>query len=153
MKTLLTGHTNKENAYIIADYPYGYRLRCKMRCWIETATKGKGKGEQRYCTQTTNPKITSMESWNKEKCGTYAPMVVMYLDEAGHVHCSHLHHYYDGAVRFVGFREEFYDQMTDDMKKHFHRLEDASRLINPESWKKWNEENAVKKPEEVDKVS
>lgn len=32
---VLSGHTSPETAYIISDYPYGFRLRCKIRYWLE----------------------------------------------------------------------------------------------------------------------
>lgn len=81
METLV-GHTSPETAYVVEDYPYGFRLRCKIRYWIETHKK---KG-QRFLSQTTNPKIESREVWNKPKASTYSILKVMYLDDQGHVH-------------------------------------------------------------------
>jgi hypothetical protein len=80
MKRLL-GHETRETAYVVDDYPYGFRLRCKIRYWIEHR-KGFG---FRFCSQTTNPK-KSGEVWNKEKCGTYSDGIhLMYLDDENHV--------------------------------------------------------------------
>ncbi len=76
----LIGHKSPETAYVISDYPYGFRLRCKIRYWIETKKHG-----QRLMTQTTNPKIEGREVWNKPKASTYSPILIMYLDEKGHV--------------------------------------------------------------------
>lgn len=76
----LTGHTTPETAYVVEDYPYGFTLRCKIRYWIETKTSY----GQRLCSQTTNPK-KDYEVWNKPKCGTYHPALVMGLDEKNHV--------------------------------------------------------------------
>jgi hypothetical protein len=56
-----------ETAVIIPDYPYGFRLRCMMRVWVEYKA---GKGF-RYCTQTSNPKKPGTV-WNKPKAGTYS---------------------------------------------------------------------------------
>ena len=56
MATVLHGHTAPQTAFLVNDYPYGFRLHCKMRWWIETADKGAKKGQQRVMTQTTNPK-------------------------------------------------------------------------------------------------
>jgi hypothetical protein len=72
MLKVLAGHTSPETAYVVEDYPYGFRLRCKIRYWIETK-KGHG---QRFCSQTTNPKIAG-EHWNKPKCGTYSVLLVL----------------------------------------------------------------------------
>jgi hypothetical protein len=77
----LLGHETQETAYVVDDYPYGFRLRCKIRYWIEHR-KGFG---FRFCSQTTNPK-KSGEVWNKEKYGQYTEgVVVLFLDEQNHV--------------------------------------------------------------------
>jgi hypothetical protein len=81
---IMTGHTSPETAYVVDDYPYGYVLRCKIRYWIETASKGAKKGQSRFMSQTTNPKVDG-EAWNKPKGGTYDAMEFMYLDGEGHV--------------------------------------------------------------------
>ncbi len=74
---LLIGHTSPETAYIQDDYPYGRRLRCVRRCWIETTSHG-----QRFCAQTKDPK-RSYEHWNAPKKSTYYELVVMVLDQSG----------------------------------------------------------------------
>ena len=51
--TVLHGHTTRETAYLVNDYPYGFRLRCKIRYWLEYK-KGHG---HRPVSQTTNPKV------------------------------------------------------------------------------------------------
>ena len=66
MREILKGHTSPETAYVVDDYPYGFRLRCKIRYWLEFDPK---KG-YRFCSQTTNPKVTG-EVWNKPKKSTY----------------------------------------------------------------------------------
>ncbi len=76
----LTGHTSPETAYVVHDYPYGFKLRCKMRYWLERDAK---RG-YRLCTQTTNPK-KSTEVWNAPKKSTYTMLAIMGLDEKGHV--------------------------------------------------------------------
>src|SRR4030095_1858055 len=85
----LLGHTSPETAYLVADYPYGFRLRTEIRYWIETK-KGHG---QRLVSQTRNPKKDG-SPWNKPKAGIYAPLVALYLDsETGHVEHAALHPY------------------------------------------------------------
>jgi len=78
--TLLHGHTSADTAYVVADYPYGFRLRCQIRYWIETK-QGKG---QRVVSQTTNPKVAGTV-WNKPKASTYSMVRVLYIDTNGHV--------------------------------------------------------------------
>lgn len=74
----LVGHTSPETAYVVDDYPYGFKVRTKIRYWIENNVK-KGK---RFCTQTLNPKTGV---WNAPKLSVYAPYMVMILDENNHV--------------------------------------------------------------------
>lgn len=92
MKTLLVGHTSPETAYVVADYPYGFRLRCTMRYWLEYHPK---RGF-RFMQQTTNPKRGDV--WNKAKASTYSRFGgAMYLDENDHVQWSGLTEYSGGA--------------------------------------------------------
>lgn len=82
-KTPIYGHTSEETAYLIADYPYGFKLRCQMKVWLEYK-EGKG---FRMVTRTSNPKRPG--TWNKPKELTYASLgACLYLDEEGHIHQS-----------------------------------------------------------------
>ena len=90
---ILKGHISPETAYVVADYPYGFTLRCKIRYWLEYRA---GHG-YRLCSQTTNPKRPS-EIWNKPKASTYAKFgAAMFLDENDHVQWSGLSEYCSGA--------------------------------------------------------
>jgi hypothetical protein len=78
---ILSGHVSPESAYVVDDYPYGFRLRCKIRYWLEYAPR---KGF-RFVSQTTNPKAAG-EVWNKPKASTYASIAgAMFLDDSNHV--------------------------------------------------------------------
>lgn len=127
MQTLPQVHTSPETASIIDDYPYGFRLRCTMRVWLEYR-KGHG---YRMMSQTTNPKkpaqrvkcsacqgvgkslilfegtpqektytcqtchgatYTDVPVWNKPKSSTYSALMVLYLDDNGHIHQTGLHY-------------------------------------------------------------
>jgi hypothetical protein len=98
-EVLLVGHTSPETALTVTDYPYGFKLRCKIRYWLEYK-KGRG---YRLVSQTTDPKrdapcpeIASgncvdyvdgpckvcggtdrVYFWNKPKFTTYTPLAVM----------------------------------------------------------------------------
>ena len=75
----LPGHFSTVTAYVQADHPYGFRLRCQRLCWLERdARRG-----YRFCTQTTNPKVAG-ERWNAPKKSTYTMLAVMGTDEEGH---------------------------------------------------------------------
>jgi len=83
IKTPLYGHNSEETAYIIADYPYGFKLRCTMKVWLEYR-EGKG---FRMVSRTSNPKRPG--TWNKEKPSTYSALGAnLYLDEEGHINQS-----------------------------------------------------------------
>lgn len=91
---ILKGHVSPETAYVVDDYPYGFRLRCKIRYWIEHNKKS----GFRFWSQTTNPKRDG-EVWNKPKASTYAKFGACMLidDETGHVKWTGLTEYKNGA--------------------------------------------------------
>lgn len=89
---ILSGHTSMETAYVVEDYPYGFRLRCKIRYWLESNKNG-----TRLVSQTSNPKREGLV-WNKPKASTYARFAAcMYLDEHDHVTWSGLTEYTTAA--------------------------------------------------------
>lgn len=82
VSAFLNEYDSQENAYLVEDYPYGFKLRCKIRFWIEYGGEKKG---WRFCSQTTNPK-SDQEQWNKPKYSTYSlTAMVMFLNEENHV--------------------------------------------------------------------
>jgi hypothetical protein len=98
----LYGHTSPETAYVVNDYPYGFKLRCVIRYWIE---KKAGKGF-RFCSQTTNPKRPGTV-WNKPKCSTYVLLGAnMYLDLDGYVQWLSVTEYSD-ANQVLNFIKNF----------------------------------------------
>jgi hypothetical protein len=103
---VLSGHTSPDTAYVVADYPYGFRLRCQIRYWIETK-KGHG---QRVVSQTSNPKRPGLV-WNKPKAGVYALVQALYLDEQDHVQSAAISGYSDDD-EMLRFREVFAEGLT-----------------------------------------
>lgn len=96
-------HISPATAYVIADYPYGFRLRCKRRVWLDVHPKLGA----RLMSQTTNPKLPCAEVWNKPKASTYQKFAgAMYLDSDGHVQWAGLSEYSD-AAEAVAFRDTF----------------------------------------------
>lgn len=67
MHTFPPIHTSPETASLMPDSPYGFRLRCQMRVWLESR-KGHG---YRMMTQTSNPKNAGLV-WNKPKASIYS---------------------------------------------------------------------------------
>ena len=90
MQLLPNTHISPETAYVVEDYPYGFRLRCAMRYWIEYRPRM----GFRLVTQSSNPKRAGLV-WNKPKAGTYHKFgLALYLDDAnGHVHAAGLNEY------------------------------------------------------------
>lgn len=89
--TILKGHISPDTAYVVNDYPYGFRLRCIMRYWLEYSP---GRGV-RLVSQTSNPKRGNI--WNKPKASTYAKFGgCMYTTEEGHVCWQGLTEYSSG---------------------------------------------------------
>ncbi len=127
--TPLVGHTSPETAYVVQDYPYGFRLRCKIRYWVETTKHG-----QRVVSQTTNPKVPgrcrhcgktygdtdahvhlgdnphtfeAAEVWNKPKASTYSAIRVLYIeDSTGHVENAALN-LYNTLAQIADFQHRY----------------------------------------------
>ena len=114
--TVLTGHTSPETAYVVADYPYGFRLRCQIRYWIETTKHG-----SRVVSQTTNPKKPGIV-WNKPKASTYTNLRVLFLnDENGHVENEGLTFYAD-AAKIAAFEATYGAALTSERDQKELRL-------------------------------
>ena len=131
--TVLHGHTTPDTAYLVSDYPYGFRLRCKIRYWLEYK-KGHG---HRLVSQTTNPKVAG-EIWNKPKGNTYCDgPSVLFLDEHGHVHSDGIR-CYSGPDQFARFRALYGAQLTDPERAALDKSEAFSRKVSPVSWAEWD---------------
>lgn len=104
---LLKGFDSMNNGYLVNDYPYGFRLRCKIRYWLEYSEKL----GYRFCSQTSNPKKNDI--WNKPKKSTYISIVAcMHLDENNHVTWSGLSEYSD-LKKATEFKAMFYEGLSD----------------------------------------
>lgn len=79
--TLIIGARSPATAIVVSDYPYGRRLRCVMRYWLET----KSQHGTRLVTQSNNPKRPGLV-WNKPHAGTYTQgAVILRTDHNAHV--------------------------------------------------------------------
>jgi hypothetical protein len=106
----LYNHTNPETAYVVSDYPWGFRLRTTIRYWIES--KDAKNGGQRFASQTINPKTGQ---WCKPKYSTYSPIMVIYLDENEHIQYTCLRHN-DSEESINGFKENHISNLNDFQK-------------------------------------
>lgn len=109
-------HVSPETAYVVNDYPWGFRLRTTIRYWIES--KNAKNGGQRFASQTINPKTGQ---WCKPKYSTYSPIMVMYLDEKEHVHFTCITTY-SKTEKIKEFKEKHLTNLTDFQKQALKEL-------------------------------
>lgn len=107
-RTILDGHDSPETAFVVEDYPYGFRLRCQMRVWVESNKHG-----QRVMRQTSNPKRPG--TWNKPKASTYAPVVLLALDDAEHVTSIGVSGY-SSADELRAFEELYFPHLNNEQR-------------------------------------
>ena len=114
----LIGHTSADTAYVVEDYPYGFRLRTKIRYYIETSRYG-----QRFVSQTLNPQTGR---WNSPKAGTYHLITVMYLGADNHVTNEAL---FTSASedKITAFEARFSDALTGNREREIIRHLRAAR--------------------------
>lgn len=112
----LYGHTSQETAYVVEDYPWGFRLRTTIRYWVET--KDAKNGGQRFCSQTVNPKTGK---WCEPKRSTYSHVIVMFLDENEHVKTEHVTTYTDNE-KIRAFVELHRDNLIEFQKAQLKEL-------------------------------
>lgn len=132
---VLSGHTSMETAFLQEDYPYGRTLRCQRKVWIETATKGKGKGEMRFVAQTSNPK---KGGWNKPHLGQYQGFLLMYLNlENNHVETAGINAY--SVEEVEAFKKQWYELLDQEQKLKLDAIEKQAIKIN----RYWSQRNTV----------
>ena len=112
---LLKGYDSENNSYLVNDYPYGFRLRCKIRYWLEYSEKL----GYRFCSQTSNPKKNDI--WNKPKKSTYIDIsACMYLDENNHVTWGGISSY-SNLIEAEEFKRVYYEGLSDIGKQRLDR--------------------------------
>jgi hypothetical protein len=137
---MLHGHVDQDSALVVEDYPYGFRLRCNIRYWVDTAAKGPGRGRQRFVSQTTDARRGNT-LWNKPKAGTYHAQVFMYRRGNGHVSYfpvsgSGITGLDDTRLRLTGI----FEQLDDDQRRTYLALLDWSqRLAARSDWARFRE--------------
>jgi hypothetical protein len=73
MRNYLYNHTSFETAYIVQDWPWGYKLRTEKRFWIESNKNG-----DRTISQTLDPRSGK---WCAPKKSTYYPVKIFYTSD------------------------------------------------------------------------
>lgn len=110
------GHESQETAYVVNDYPWGFRLRTQIRYWIES--KDAKNGGQRFVSQTMNPKTGK---WCAPKKTTYCDIIIMFLDENNHIKYDYLISY-SKKEHLDEFKETHLEKLTDFQKEKLKML-------------------------------
>jgi hypothetical protein len=145
--TPLYGHDSEATAYVVDDYPYGFKLRTKIRYWIEMKP---GKGF-RFVSQTMNPKT---QRWNAPKASTYSAIAeALFLDEKQHVHSDALTEY-SGANEALDFVKKYPQADLSILKRwtkaKLHHLEE---MISGKRFMTMNGEKVVNTEEDVGRMT
>ena len=97
IENIIYNKDSADNAVVVDDYPWGYKLRTKRKYWIETTKRG-----DRLCYQTLNPKT---DKWCAVKKSTYAGIKVLYENEDGHIKTLSLKPEWDSKEWLAEFLE------------------------------------------------
>jgi hypothetical protein len=101
-----------ESAYIIENYPYGFK-RTKKAIWIDR--KGK---KERVGERTLNPKTNE---WNNIKYSTYSDLVLLFKQQNGFIKTYHFNLQYSDLKDFNELLE-FLGDYTNDYIENLKKL-------------------------------
>ena len=123
---LLHGHTSEDTALVVDDYPYGRRVRTKIRYWIETTKHG-----DRMCSQTLHP---TGGYWNKPKKSTYNPVGFLFRQaETGHVKWTALH-IWPGKEKLAEWQPIIAEHGNDGQKRQYAILCGYEKAFENVTW-------------------
>lgn len=125
-RVAIFGADSPETAYVVDDYPYGFRLRTSIRYWIETTKHG-----DRFVSQTINPKTGR---WNKPKPSIYAGVAVMTRNpDDGHI--SYVTCTENASAEWVGvFRAAFWDELSPAQQRRLLQIIGYTRATSKLTW-------------------
>ena len=132
-----------ETAYIVDDYPWGFRLRTKQRYWVESK-QGFG---MRLVTQTLKPKT---DKWCKTKNSTYNVVWGLYLNKDGHVRRYSLDSGGWSKEKEIKEFETFFSDLTDFQISQIRYVR-ASNVANEVTT--WKIEPSTGKPQQTKEES
>jgi hypothetical protein len=109
---ILKEQPTEQKPYIVDNYPYGFRLRTKIKYYVETTKNG-----QRFVSRTLNPKTNL---WNKPKKSTYDQIILIGLeDNTKYVRCVRLSTSYRTEAEAVKFFEKYGEYFSEYQKTEF----------------------------------
>jgi hypothetical protein len=164
---VLKGIDSPASALITFDYPFGRRVRCIRRTWVET--KG---GRQRLVHETSHKSFNieytrHLEQdgreaadqwateqlnagrviWNATKCSTYFDLLVPFMRHMpGETMCpieTAVLQIWSWPEHFAEFYQTVGDDLSDEQRAMAQSLETASRKLSAQSWSEWDAKQAA----------
>lgn len=124
---VLNGHTSFETAHIDPNYPASRRLFCKRAVWLETATLGTARGQNRFVYRTSNPR--SAIEWNEQNASHYIDIgILLQAIDTGAVSWTGID-YSASNAELAAFRADWYAQMDAATQKRFRAFARAQALL------------------------
>lgn len=139
---LLVGHVSPETAFVVKSSDQA-RMKPRrdahlMRFWVQTRETGRKTGLQRLMHQSTYR--CQPGEWNPPQHGTYAPLVIMYLDEHGKFRDDNLFWRAQSPLSARAFRKSsLYSQLDDAQRVIFEQMCEKARAKHPEMWAKFED--------------
>ena len=134
IENIIYNKDSADNAVVVEDYPWGYKLRTKRKYWIETTKRG-----DRLCYQTLNPKT---DKWCAVKKSTYSGIMVLYENEDGHIKTIGLDPQWSGEEGLANFLNNVDETKLTDAQRakicetktihHCQKLVEVKCEINPQ---------------------
>ena len=112
-----------DNALMVENYPWGFRLKTKRKYWIES---NKTQGD-RLCICTLNPKT---DKWCAVKKSTYVAVNVLNIADNGYIETDGIHKYgttKDELDKFLSRVD--YNQFNDLQKKQICKLRAINKVM------------------------
>ena len=117
-----------DTAIEVNNYPWGFRLKTKVRYWIESNNKG-----DRFIKQTLNPKTNK---WCNPKKSTYNAVEVLYFDDNNHVKGYAISKYGVNEKELKNFISNIdYNSLNLLQKKQIEMIKSVNKVMENVSFK------------------
>tara|TARA_Y100001972_G_scaffold28941_1_gene35627 strand:+ start:297 stop:878 length:582 start_codon:yes stop_codon:yes gene_type:complete len=127
-KKYIYNAVNFDTAIEVDNYPWGFRLKTKVKYWIESNNKG-----DRFIKQTLNPKTNK---WCNPKKSTYNAVEVLYFDENNHVKSYGIGKYGTNEEELKTFISNIdYNSLNLLQKKQIEMIKSINKVMENVSFK------------------
>tara|TARA_R100000664_G_scaffold5650_1_gene10489 strand:+ start:284 stop:865 length:582 start_codon:yes stop_codon:yes gene_type:complete len=127
-KKYIYNAVNFDTAIEVNNYPWGFRLKTKVKYWIESNNKG-----DRFIKQTLNPKTNK---WCNPKKSTYNAVEVLYFDENNHVKSYGIGKYGTNEEELKTFISNIdYNSLNLLQKKQIEMIKSINKVMENVSFK------------------